>query len=58
MTEARSKSMQKYLNAKTVEIKLRLVKTTDADILERLEMVGNKQGYIKTLIRADIRKSE
>ena len=26
----------------------------DADILEHLETVGNKQGYIKSLIRRDI----
>lgn len=27
---------------------------TDADIIARLESVGNKQGYIKQLIRDDI----
>ena len=29
---------------------------TDADILEKLNSVGNKQGYIKELIRNDIKK--
>lgn len=33
---------------------LKLNRTTDADILARLEGVENKQGYIKSLIRADI----
>ena len=28
----------------------------DADIIKRLESVDNKQGYIKSLIRADIAK--
>lgn len=27
---------------------------TDADIIQRLDTVGNKQNYIKALIRADI----
>jgi hypothetical protein len=29
---------------------------TDADILEKLNEVENKQGYIKELIRADLSK--
>ena len=37
-------------------ISLKLNKGTDADILERLEQVPSKQGYIKRLIRADIAK--
>lgn len=35
---------------------LRLVKTTDADLLEYLDGLPNKQGYIKALIRADMEK--
>jgi hypothetical protein len=35
---------------------LKLNTTTDADILEALEASGNRQGYIKSLIRADIAK--
>jgi len=38
----------------TTQIKLKLNDRTDADILARLEQVGNKQGYIKELIRADM----
>ena len=41
---------------KRVFIKLNL--KTDADILEQLEKVGNKQGYIKELIRKDIAEKE
>jgi hypothetical protein len=33
---------------------LKLNDRTDADILEWLSQVGNKQGYIKDLIRKDI----
>ena len=44
-------------DAKTAaRISLKLNKGTDADILERLEQVPSKQGYIKRLIRADIAK--
>lgn len=38
----------------TTQIKLKLNDRTDADILEWLSQVGNKQGYIKELIRKDI----
>lgn len=40
----------------TTQIRLKLNLTTDADILERLDEVGNRQGYIKALIRADMEK--
>ena len=33
---------------------IRLSKNTDADIINRLAGLDNKQGYIKELIRADI----
>lgn len=48
----------KYNKEKTKLITIRLIKTTDKDILERLDEVGNKQGYIKELIRADIAKTK
>ena len=41
---------------KTTRIRVKLNKGTDAGILERLEQVPSKQGYIKRLIRADIAK--
>ena len=47
-------SQQKYDKANTTQIRMKLNLKTDADILEKLESVGNKQGYIKALIRADI----
>lgn len=42
----------------TVQIKMKLNRATDADILARLEEVASKQGYIKELIRKDIKKEE
>lgn len=46
----------KYDSAHTVQIKLKLNRKTDADILELLGRVPNKQGYIKDLIRADMKR--
>ena len=37
---------------------LKLNRNTDSDILKHLECVGNKQGYIKFLIRADIARKQ
>ena len=42
------------VNTKKVVLKLNL--KTDADILKRLDEVGNRQGYIKKLIRQDLGK--
>ena len=39
-----------------VQVKMKLNKNTDADILEQLENVKSKQGYIKKLIRMDIER--
>lgn len=36
-----------------MQIKLKLHKVNDADIIEKLKSVDNKQGYIKQLIRED-----
>lgn len=55
-SEALKRAQAKYDAAKVVQIKMKLNKDTDADILERLEQEENKQGYIKRLIRADIKK--
>lgn len=37
---------------------IKLNRTTDADIIEKLDSVPSMQGYIKTLIRADIKEQE
>lgn len=56
VTEAQKKAAMKYDAANTVQVKLKLNVKTDADILERLDQVENKQGYIKMLIRKDATK--
>lgn len=48
----------KYDAANTVQVKMKLNKKSDSDILEQLEKVGSKQGYIKALIRADIERNK
>ena len=52
--EARSKSSIKYNIANTTRIYIALNNKTDKDIIDHLEKVGNKQGYIKELIRKDM----
>lgn len=44
----------RYDKHNTKQIALKLNVHTDADILQRLQEVGNVQGYIKQLIRRDI----
>ena len=53
-TEAQKRAREKYEKANTVQFKMKLNKNTDADILAKLDEVGNKQGYIKNLIRTDL----
>lgn len=55
-SEAQLRAQDKYDKANTVKILLKLNKKTDADVLARLEEVESKQGYIKRLIREDIRR--
>ena len=54
-SDARKRAVLKYDASHTKQVKLKLNLETDKDILERLDEVENKQGYIKTLIRADIK---
>lgn len=54
----RYKAQEKYDAANTRVVKMKLNKNTDADILAKLESCGNMQGYIKALIRADLRKEQ
>lgn len=45
---------ERYDKSSRVAFHFRLNRKTDADIIARLEEVGNKQGYFKSLVRADI----
>lgn len=51
-------AQKKYDKANTVQIKLKLNKNTDIDILEWLDKQPTKQGAIKELIRAAIEAEE
>lgn len=48
-------AQKKYNANNTVEFRFRCMKTTEADIIEQLEKQPNKSGYIKSLIRQDIK---
>ncbi len=58
VSEAMKRSIAKYDAKNTRQIKMKLNLKTDKDILDRLDQVENTQGYIKDLIRADIKKEE
>lgn len=49
-------SKTKWDRENTTVVTMKLNHNKDADILEKLNSVSNKQGYIKELIRADIAK--
>ena len=53
-TTAQRKAIAKYDAENTKQIMLKLNKKTDADVLEALETVANRQGYIKELVRNDL----
>ncbi len=40
----------------TSRYSLKMNKAIDGDVIERLDHIGNVQGYIKMLVRADIEK--
>ena len=50
-TESRRRAVAKYDSENTVKVTLKLNRKTDADILCLLESVGNKQGFIKSVLR-------
>ena len=55
-TDAQKRASAKYDAANTKVVTLKFNLRTDADIIEKLESVENRQGYIKELIRADMGK--
>lgn len=50
------KSQKKYEAENTKRVYIKLNKNTDDDILSYLETLENKQGYIKSLIREDLKR--
>lgn len=55
-TEAQIKAQKKYDAENTRQVHLKLNRRTDSDVLEKLDNVPSKQGYIKDLVRADLAK--
>jgi len=55
---ATSTSNQEYKKNSTTIFPMRLFHTTDGDIIAQLATQGNKTGYVKSLIRADIAKQK
>lgn len=55
-TEDQTKTQAKYDAENTRQVHLKLNRRTDRDVLEKLDSVPSKQGYIKALIRADLNR--
>lgn len=55
-TEAQIKAQKRYDAKNTRQLHLKLNRRTDWDVLEKLDSVPSKQGYIKALIRADLNR--
>jgi len=53
-----SEAHKKWVRENTRRVVMQLQRRTDADILEKLESVPSKQGYIKRLIREDIAREQ
>lgn len=58
MAFEQSKYVDEYHKQNIQRVAVNLNRIHDADILEHLARMENKQGYIKALIRADIQKDK
>ena len=54
-SEAQIKASNKYIKENMKEFKLKLNKVTEPELLAWIEQQENKQGYIKSLILADMK---
>ena len=54
-TQAMIRAVAKYNKDNIIQISVKLNRSTDKDIIDHLDHVESKQGYIKDLIRKDIR---
>lgn len=57
-TEAQRRASAKYDSENTKRMSFKFNLKHDADILHKFAEVGNVQGYIKSLIREDIKKGD
>jgi hypothetical protein len=56
VSEAKKRANEKWDKENIRRFVLKVAKNTEKDILEKLEAQDNVNGYIKSLIRADINK--
>ena len=56
-TDAQIKAQAKYDAENTRQVHLKLNRNTDKDVLDKLDEVPSKQGYIKRLIREDLERT-
>jgi hypothetical protein len=56
-TEAQRKAQRRYDARNTRQVHIKLNLRTDKDVLEKLDEVQSKQGYIKRLIREDLERT-
>lgn len=54
----KNKRVVKYIKENVKQMCLALNVKTDRDILDKLETVDSKNGYIKSLIREDIKRED
>ena len=54
MTGKKETPQDRYNKKSTISCNIRLMKNTEQDLIDKLESVPNKAGYIKALIRLDI----
>lgn len=57
-SERKETPQERYHKAHTVNVNIRLMKNTEQDIIQWLQSVPNKAGYIKKLIREDLAKEK
>lgn len=58
ISEAQKTADARYKAANTKQFKFVLNKNTEPDLIAHLESIDNVQGYIKSLIRADMLKKQ
>lgn len=58
MSDRKLTPQDRYAAKYKKQFKIDCITTTEQDIIEKLESVPNKAGYIKQLIRADIATSK
>lgn len=57
MEKRKETPQERFLKANSKRFVIQVMKNTEKDILQKLESEPNKAGYIKSLIRKDIKSS-